>query len=99
MFEFTEYDLPPTLGPSVVQMLPGKELRTQQVAVGAASLASAAFSAGAHLIVGSPTVDCRIAFGANPEARRVAPLTRLLKAGQEYYFWVAAGDKLAVIQA
>jgi hypothetical protein len=42
------------------------------------------------------TSDCYIAFGANPTA--VAGAGMLITASTPEYFWVAPGEKLAVIQ-
>lgn len=99
MFEFTEYEAPPTIGRAIIPVPIGKELKTQRVAVGAANVVSDAFDSKAKLIVGYATIDCRIAFGAAPVAKNQAPFTRLVKAGGEVTFWVAGGDKVAVIQA
>lgn len=78
----------------------GVELGTDEVAIGAASAASAnPFPAGTEYIVITPTDDCRIALGTDPTAKKVAPKTRLLKANQTYTFKTGAGQKLAAIAA
>ncbi len=98
MLEFTEYRVPPDVAGSIVPVPIGKELKTQQVAVGVASAQSASFSNDARLIAGLSSVDCRVAFGPNPTAQNGTTKTRLLKANVEYTFWVAGGERLAVIQ-
>ena len=71
--------------------------------VGAYSVGSADY--GAPIVVPNntshvrlvATSDCYIAFGANPTA--VVGASMLITAGTPEYFWVAPGEKLAVIQS
>lgn len=44
------------------------------------------------------TSDCWIAFGANPTAAVGGSASMLLPAGVPEYFWVAPGERIAVIQ-
>ena len=70
--------------------------------VGAYSTASTSF--GAPVLVPNntshvrlvATSDCYVAFGANPTA--VAGAGMLITASTPEYFWVAPGEKVAVIQ-
>lgn len=81
----------------VGQSLPAVKITgtNQAIAVGAASVQSAAFGTGVSLIRVATTVDCYIAQGSNPTASSSTPL---LTAGSIEHFVVAAGEKLAAIR-
>lgn len=68
---------------------------SQEVASGAASVQSVAFSAGCKAIRVSTTAACRFLIGSNPTALATSPL--LMPADAEY-FAVEGSDKIAVIQ-
>jgi len=71
-------------------------LAEQVLAIGAASAASVAFSARTRFICLTPKADCHVAVGDTPVATTNSkPLT----AGQDYYYGVTPGHKVAVIQA
>lgn len=104
--EFSEYPLAKGRYGALAQLPQGGEIANQSLAIGGASVASAAFNARTDLIVVSKVdVDCRIAIGrpggtADPVAVTTgAGQTRFLRAGSEYAFQVQPGDKLAVILA
>lgn len=99
--EFTEYLHARRELAAQAQMVDGRELATQSVAIGGVSTPSAAFTDKTRAIVLSKIdVDCRIAIGKNPVAVSAGVgQTRFLKAGAEYAFDVQPGDKLAVITA
>lgn len=67
---------------------------TQQVAVGAGSVQSAALQ-GVFVRVHTD-VACRLAFGANPTA---ASTSQRMAANATEFFGVRPGDKIAVIQS
>lgn len=68
---------------------------TQTLAVGAASVATAA-PIGADVVRLVSTVDCYVANGSNPTATAVS---MFLPAKLPEYFVLAQSDKLAVLQA
>jgi len=68
---------------------------SQNVAIGAASTQSAAFSQSTTMVRVAPTVDCRIALGLNPTADATS---MLLFGGQPEVVAVGRGHKVAVIQ-
>ena len=77
----------------IPQMPPVAE---QVLAICAASAASVAFSARTRFICLTPKADCHVAVGDTPVATTNSkPLT----AGQDYYFGVTPGRKVAVIAA
>jgi hypothetical protein len=85
----------------------------QNIAIGAGSLQSLAFTVGSigeYAMDGTPTrpqttqhvrlcatSDCWVMFGPNPTAS--ATVGMLLPAMTPEYFWVLPGEKLAVLQA
>lgn len=99
--EFSEYSFAKARYGVLPQLPVGQEHETQSVAIGAASVLSAAFNGRTELIVISKVdVDCRIAIGAAPVADNAEPgMTRFLRAGSEYAFAVDPGAVLAVIAA
>ncbi len=74
----------------------GKEpaVATTQVAIGAASAQSPAFSAATQFVRLHADAACRIEFGVNPTA---AATSRRMAAGQTEYFGVVPGQRVAVI--
>ncbi len=97
IIEITEYA---GLGISYGNAIPavGAELKTQQLTIGAVSVASNVFQAATQMISVWAEADCRIAIGAAPAANNVGPnWTRRLLAGGEYVFAVPPGAKIAVI--
>jgi hypothetical protein len=75
----------------VAQMPP---LAEQTVEIAGASAQSAAFNAATQYICLVAKADCHISIGANPTATNsLKPLT----AGQDHYFGVTPGHKVAVI--
>lgn len=66
----------------------------QTVAIGAGSVASAAFNTGTSLIRVHSDVICSIKIGAAPTA---SATTSRMAAGQTEYYAVRPGDKIAVI--
>jgi hypothetical protein len=99
--EFSEHRFAKNRYGAMPQLPQGGEVANQSLAIGAASVQSAAFNANTDLIVITKVdADCRIAVGPNPVAVTTgAGQTRLLRAGSEYSFAVEPGAKLAVIQA
>jgi hypothetical protein len=78
------------------QIVSGKPLASQTVAIGASSAASTnPFVSGARIIRVHTDAICSIAIGASPTA--VAAALRM-GANQTEYFEVQPGDKIAVIQ-
>lgn len=74
--------------PPVVEQAP--------LAIGGTSAASLAFNARTRFVCLTPKADCHVAFGDAPVATTNSkPLT----AGQDYYFGVTSGHKVAVIAA
>jgi len=66
----------------------------QAIEIGVASAQSALFNAATRFVCLTAKADCHISLGTNPTA------TNLLKpfmSGQDYYFGVEQGHKLAVI--
>lgn len=105
--EFTEYPYPKAVYGALPDFEFGPQNATQQIEIGAASAASAAFGPNTRMIfVSAVSADCRIAIGPDPAANNVAPgdpedpsLSRLLNQDGEYRFAVEPGWSLAVIQA
>jgi hypothetical protein len=106
--EFSEYMHAARDGRASPQLIDGRELANQTVAIGGASAQSAAFNDKAGMIVISDVqAACRICIGSPALNAGVGPTavsagvgqTRLLKAGSEYAFKVERGDKIAVITA
>lgn len=102
--EITEYALAPTVNGNVAPVPFGEALGHKEVAVGAVSAASAAFTGGTQLIVVVSDVACRIAVGAAPVAGNTATQggggaakTRRLVADAEAALWVRPGFKIAAI--
>lgn len=79
-------------GQALVQE-PGHVIQTP-VAIGGASVQSAAFNADTRIIRVHTDAVCSIAFGTNPTA---TANSMRLAGNQTEYFAVRAGDKLAVI--
>ena len=81
-------------GGQVSEMAPTPPANQQTIAIGGASIASAAFGATTAFIRVHTDVICSIAFGAAP----VATATSMrLAADQTEYFTVSGGSKIAVI--
>lgn len=99
--EFSEYRIAKTRYGALPQLPQAGEVANQVLAIGGASVQSAAFNAATDLIVITKIdADARVAFGPNPTAvAGGAGQTRYLKAGNEYAFAVEPGSKLAVINA
>jgi hypothetical protein len=99
--EFSEYSIAKTRYGALPQLTLGVELANQSIAIGGASVQSAAFGAATNVVVVTKIdADARIAIGAAPLAKSAgAGQTRYLKAGNEYAFQVEPGQILAVIQA
>ena len=70
---------------------------SQMVAIGAASVQSAAVAATTEIVRLVATVDCFVAFGTNPTA--VANTSMRLVAGLPELFRINSSAKVAVIQA
>lgn len=82
-------------GSSIAQIVSGKPLASQTVAIGGTSAASSnGFSNGTGIIRVHTDAICSIAIGTSPEA--VTSAMRMA-ADQTEYFEVAPGDKIAVI--
>jgi hypothetical protein len=109
MFEFSEYHLPRG---SEYQQLPQMcdcyEQANQSIAIGGASVQSAAFGPKTqNIVVSQITADCRVKIGPSTDNAGAGPIavsagvgqTRFLKAGNEYAFRVHPGEFIAVIQA
>lgn len=81
-------------GPMQIPQMP--PVAEQVLAIDAASAASVAFNARTRFVCLTPKADCHVAFGEAPVATTNSkPLT----AGQDYYFGVTPGRKVAVIAA
>ena len=71
----------------------------QSLAVGAASVQSAAFAGSSTFVRVCSDVSCRIAFGANPTAVNAGGnASAYLPANSPGLFRVNGGDKIAVIE-
>ena len=66
------------------------------LAIGATSAASSAFNASTRFVCLTPKADCHVAFGETPVA---TTNSKQLTAGQDYYYGVTPGHKVAVIAA
>lgn len=64
------------------------------VTIGGTSAQSGAFGAATNIVTLQADADCHVIFGANPTATTGHAR---LAAGEFYDFWVAGGDKVAVI--
>ncbi len=93
--EFDRLAVSANNGP-VVQIASMPPLAEQTVAIGGSIAESSAFNASTRFVCLTPKADCHVAFGETPVATTNSkPLT----AGQDYYFGVTPGHKVAVIQA
>jgi hypothetical protein len=82
-------------GSSIAQIVSGKPLASQTVAIGGESAATSnAFGAGTAIIRVHTDAVCSVMIGSAPTA--VATAMRMA-ADQTEYFEVAPGDKIAVI--
>lgn len=86
-----------TLGNDAMPALVMPPRVQQQVAIGGASVQSAAFGNGTYLVRVQTDVACRLAFGANPTAAATSSVR--MAAETVEVFNVLAGDKVAVIAA
>jgi hypothetical protein len=95
VMSISEYATLPNLGGSSIQVAPEPALVDQDdVAIGASSTQSAAFSGATRYISVQVDVTCRIRIGTNPTA---VITKKRLSAETLVYFAVQPGDKIAVI--
>jgi LysM repeat protein len=91
----SEYSVLPTISGGTMQVAPEPSLVDQDdVAIGASSTQSAAFSNATQYISVQVDVACRIRIGSNPTA---VVTKKRLPAEAFVYFKVNPGDKIAVI--
>jgi len=82
------------IGTYVAQMLPEPAVTIQKVAIGGASVQSAAFNEKTYAVQIVADGACHVLFGSDPTA---TSSSMYLPANVPYYRGVAPGDKIAVI--
>lgn len=90
----TEHPLPRFHMGSPMPVLPSPPLASQTVAIGGATVQSAAFNADTQIVCVHTDAICSIEFGTNPVA---TANSRRIAANSTEFFQVEPGHKIAVI--